>query len=103
MSRFNLAAPPLTAADPVAGVGDAGVLGSATSWTNSAKAVPIGAQSFSYVVEADVESSVVVKLITQTPDNGLRVTETQSFGLSAAGPLTLLRDEISLSAGCLLF
>jgi hypothetical protein len=52
------------------------------------------AASISFAVEADTETSVIVKLTTITTVNNVQTVETSSYRLTAAGALTLLRHEI---------
>lgn len=63
-------------------VGDSAIVSSGT------------AGSISYAVEADTETSVIVKLTTITTISGVTTTETSSYRLTAAGALTLLRHEL---------
>lgn len=82
-------------------VGDTGIIGTSTAWTTSAKTTPLGTGSYSYVVEPETDSSVIVKLITKSfsTTNALQYTEVVSYRLSAAGGLTQLVDDISYSTG----
>ena len=76
-------------------VGDTAVLGNAPSWTNSAKVTLNGSETVSYAVEADTETSVIVKFITRgfDLDNSLLFTDIESYRLTADGRLTLVRIE----------
>lgn len=68
-------------------VGDAGVLANAVG------------ETMSYVVESDTETSVIVKVITQSFGSPMVSTETTSYRLTAAGAVTLVRDEIAYTDG----
>jgi hypothetical protein len=50
--------------------------------------------SISFVVEADTETSVIVKLTTMTTVDTIQTTQTSSYRLTADGALTLLRHDI---------
>lgn len=77
--------------------GDAGPLGTATTWASSAKGTPLGSVVYSYAVDAETASSAIVRMVglAYDPSNTLLWTETQSYriqGTTLTPTLVTVRD-----------
>lgn len=82
-------------------VGGAGILGTATLYTNSTKSVAAGRVDASYVVEADTASTVIFNLIAKVYNVAgvLTATEQDRYRIGATGALTLVSIDTQAANG----
>ena len=80
-------------------VGDAGIAGSAKTYTNNTKATPTGRDDTSYVIEADTATTAILNLITKSYNASgiLTVTEQNRYRVAADGTLTFLSFDLQRS------
>ena len=82
-------------------VGNTGIAGTLTSYTNSTKTVSAGHTDLSYVTEPDTASTAIVNLIGKTynASNVLTSTSQDRYRIAATGALTLVSSDIQYSNG----
>ena len=75
-------------------VGDTGVIGTFTNYTDSSKATTVGTIRISYVVEADTSSTAIFNIITQEFDatNTLVATEQVRWRVDTSGTATFVSN-----------
>jgi len=73
-----------------AGVGDSGIIGTVTTYTDSTKTTPTGREDVSYVVGADAVNTAVVNLIFKIYDAAgvLGSTEQDRYRITTEGVIT---------------
>jgi hypothetical protein len=82
-------------------VGDNGTIGSETLYADSSKAVKVGREVISYVVEPDTANSAIINLINRSYDsNGiLTFTEQDRYRIIADGTLSPISSDLQESNG----
>lgn len=82
-------------------VGGTGVVGTATLYADSTKAVGHGTQVMSYVVEADTPTTAIVNLVSNTynASGTLTVTEQDRYRIAATGALVPVSSDIQYANG----
>lgn len=82
-------------------VGDAGVLGSMTRYTNSTKLTVNGSAQLSYVVESDTSSTALVTIATKSysASNVLESTQLTKYKIDSASKLTAQSITIQYANG----
>ncbi len=92
-SKFSPAATPL----PVSvKVGDSGVIGTELTYTNSTKLVYSGSSNFTYTVEADTATTVIVNLTSKSYDSANKPTSVQQsrYRIAADGTLSVVSIDL---------
>lgn len=82
-------------------VGDAGVVGTLTVYTNSSKTVLSEREETSYVVEPDTATTAIVNIITRSynASNVLTSTEQDRYRIAADGTLSAVSFDIQYANG----
>lgn len=82
---YALLSPPMVVPETVR-PGDSGTLGTATSWTSSAKTTLLGTVVYSYSVDTETASSAIVRLTGRAydPSGTLLWTEVQSYRIEGS-------------------
>ena len=80
-------------------VGDTGIIGTETIYSNSLKSVWLETEYDNYLIEPDTASTAIVNLITRTYDTlgRLTVTSQARYRITKTGVLTPLYDDIQYS------
>jgi hypothetical protein len=80
-------------------VGDAGIAGSANTYTNKTKATLTGRNDSSYLIEADTATTAILNLITKTYNASgvLTSTEQDRYRVAADGTLTFISFDLQRS------
>lgn len=82
-------------------VGDTGIVGTETLYTNSTKATGKGTSTLSYLIEPDTSTTAIADLIATTSDAAgkLAATEQDRYQLTAVGALTPISADALLANG----
>lgn len=82
-------------------VGDVGVVGSITLYTDSTKTTGAGREDVSYKVEADTATTALVTIIIKRYDasNVIQFTEQDQYRMSSNGVMTLIAIDIQYATG----
>jgi hypothetical protein len=82
-------------------VGDTGIIGTETLWTNSAKTTPNGRSDLSYIVSADTATTAIVTLIAKIYNSSsvLTATEQDNWRITSTGTLTPISVDIQYANG----
>jgi hypothetical protein len=82
-------------------IGDAGIMGTRTLYSNSAKTTLTGTSVYSYAVEADSASTAIINLISKhyNPSSVLTYTSQSRFRITSSGALTRLSQDIQYANG----
>ncbi|UCH47228.1 MAG: hypothetical protein JSU95_14180 [Betaproteobacteria bacterium] len=77
-------------------VGDAGVIGSETIYTDSTKTVIVGSQDMSFVVEPDTANTAIINISFKLYNAAsvLEFTEQDRYRITSAGALTLISIDL---------
>jgi len=77
-------------------VGDAGIVGTITLYTDSTKAIGNGRLDWSFVVEPDTAATAIVNLISKSYDasSQLLYTEQDRYRITSTGALTLVSVDV---------
>ena len=80
-------------------VGDAGIAGSANTYTNNTKATSTGRDDTSYAIEADTATTAILNLITKAYNTSgiLTLTEQNRYRVAADGTLTFISFDLQRS------
>lgn len=82
-------------------VGDVGLVGTKTYYTNSTKTTGDGREDTSYVMEADTATTAIINLISKAYNQAgtLLVTEQDRYRVAADGTLTLFAIDFQFANG----
>lgn len=82
-------------------VGDTGIVGTVSRYTDSTKTTPDGRQDVSYVIEADTATTAILNVISKVYDKNsvLIVTEQDRYQVAANGALTPKSLDIQYASG----
>lgn len=81
-------------------VGDVGIVGTITLYTDSTKTTSVGNRNISFVVEPDTASTAIVNVIAQEYDafSTLLFTEQDRYRMTSTGALTLISADVQYNA-----
>lgn len=82
-------------------VGNTGVIGTITRYTNSTKSTLAGHADFTYVIEADTANTAIINLIIKDYNSvgTLQFTEQDRYRIAATGALVPVSVDIQYSTG----